>query len=335
MFNLDWLNGYEIVYASELNSEVFINEKGNCRFCKRNEPEVSFRKLAHVVPDFLGNKYLFSVDECDACNQKFGNTIETDLANFIGIHRTLTVIEGKKGVPKKHFQKERERVYLGKSNVLEFVSRESGSSISLDKENKTVTVRSKKEPYYPFGVFKALMKVALNIIPKEYLSEYSEALEWVQEAHSNPIFIHPDLIQGFYTFIPGFNPFPDINILIIKRLDFVHDMPYMIFRICFKNFIYQIPLWRGTKDIPLIGERHGKISMKLIPNYHDYCGRKQLFGSSRSKLIKLGGHEKIFSEEESFEFSFDEMQPVEINGMTINNKDEVEYGKISKINNKY
>lgn len=33
----------------------------SCRFCRRAAPQVSFRKLAHAIPELLGNKSLFTV----------------------------------------------------------------------------------------------------------------------------------------------------------------------------------------------------------------------------------------------------------------------------------
>ncbi|WP_448684028.1 HNH endonuclease [Enterobacter hormaechei] len=329
MEDFEWLNCYDILFACELTHEKFINNKGSCRFCKKSEPQTSFTKLSHVVPEFLGNKYLFSLDECDTCNQEFGNTIETDLANFIGIHRTLTALHGKNGVPKKHFQKEKEKIYVGKNKILEVVAHKDSPVIKLDKKNKSIRIDSLKSPYYPFGVYKALNKIALSLIPESYLDEFSLLLNWINDKHNSPIFITPAIMQAFYTFIPGFTPFPAINILLIKRKDHVFNMPYMIFRICFKNFIYQIPLIRNKNDLPHIGEMHEKVSMHLIPNYHDFCERKVLFGSSQSKVLDLSKSEKIKSEKESFEFSFQDMLPLVKDGMTISHSGEAIYDKLA------
>jgi hypothetical protein len=43
-----------------------------CRFCGKSNPEVSFKKKAHLIPEFLGNKMLLSDFECDSCNYEFG-----------------------------------------------------------------------------------------------------------------------------------------------------------------------------------------------------------------------------------------------------------------------
>ncbi len=328
MSEFEWLNNYEIVFHDEILSNSYINKKGECRFCKKSSPEVSFNHLAHVVPEFLGNKYLYSNDECDNCNQKFGNTIETDLANYIGIHRTLTTIEGKNGVPQKNFQKEREKIYFGKNKILELVVHADSQKIKLNKKDKTIRVESVKEPFFPFGVFKALTKIALSILPDLYLKEFADTINWVNSKHEDPIMISPDTMRAFYTFVPGVTPFPAIQLLLIKRKDYVFNMPYMIFRISFKNFIYQIPLLRNRNDLPHIGEMHNKVSMSLMPNYHDFCVRRHLFGKSQSTILDLSGKEKIKRQKEIFELSFEDMLPLETKDITLNHRLEAEYDKL-------
>lgn len=329
MNNHDWLNHYEIVYMNELLSEEYINRKGKCRFCNGIEPIAQFKHISHVVPEFLGNKFLFSNDECDECNRKFGNTIENDLANFVGIHRTLTAIKGKNGIPSKEYQKEREKIYYNKDNILSIVAHANSEAISISLKEKTLRIESQKEPYYPIGVFKALTKIALSVMPENYLSDFSKNLNWLNESNEINTFLPPQVIRALYTFIPGFTPFPAIQTLLIKRKDGIFDMPYMIFRIAFKNFIYQIPLFRDINDLPHIGESHDKMIMHLIPNYHDYCGRKHLFGSSESIILDFSLCEKLKAQKEKFEFSFGEQLSLDTTGMAFNHRNEVTYAKLN------
>lgn len=53
-------------------------QKRVCRYCHRSMPEVSFKKVAHTISEALGNKSIKTNDECDECNQFFGDTIEQD-----------------------------------------------------------------------------------------------------------------------------------------------------------------------------------------------------------------------------------------------------------------
>ena len=71
-----------------------------CRFCGKSKPEVSFRNTAHAIPEFLGNKSLISMNECDICNEFFANEYEDHLAKWFGPARSLCQMRGKKGTPK-------------------------------------------------------------------------------------------------------------------------------------------------------------------------------------------------------------------------------------------
>ena len=91
---ISYNNQFEVV--NNLTKEFFPKacpSKKNCIFCKRNESEVSFKKPAHIIPAALGNKLLFSLVECDECNQKFGDTLENDLCNDIYAIRAFTILK--------------------------------------------------------------------------------------------------------------------------------------------------------------------------------------------------------------------------------------------------
>jgi hypothetical protein len=79
----------------------YLGDRNNrcCRFCGKRFPEVTFRTEAHAIPELLGNKGLFTYDECDACNELFGSGIENDFGNWSKPMRTLNRIRGKTGVP--------------------------------------------------------------------------------------------------------------------------------------------------------------------------------------------------------------------------------------------
>ncbi len=69
-----------------------------CRFCGKSSTETTFRRVAHLLPELIGNKHLRSDFECDTCNGFF-NKHENDLANFLGISRSIGGIQGKNGIP--------------------------------------------------------------------------------------------------------------------------------------------------------------------------------------------------------------------------------------------
>src|SRR5262245_16520086 len=53
-----------------------------CRFCRRGLPDdVRFQKNADACPELLGSKTIRTTNECDPCNERFGQGIETHLGN--------------------------------------------------------------------------------------------------------------------------------------------------------------------------------------------------------------------------------------------------------------
>lgn len=66
-----------------------------CKFCNKPYGEVSFGNVAHIIPEFLGNRHLVSDFECDSCNSKFGE-YDTAFAAWLGAIRTILKTRGKK-----------------------------------------------------------------------------------------------------------------------------------------------------------------------------------------------------------------------------------------------
>ena len=70
-----------------------------CRFCHRTANETSFDKVAHVIPTALGNDHLKSAEECDECNEYFGNETEPSLISMLDVQRVFLGTEGRNGSP--------------------------------------------------------------------------------------------------------------------------------------------------------------------------------------------------------------------------------------------
>lgn len=46
-------------------------QTGQCIWCGKTKPEVTFRSEPHIIPEALGGKEI-GVDGCDQCNSYFG-----------------------------------------------------------------------------------------------------------------------------------------------------------------------------------------------------------------------------------------------------------------------
>ena len=154
-----------------------------CRFCRRDSATTPFRHDAHAIPQLLGNRTLFTREECDECNLLFGSTIENDLGNWTKPTRTFSRIKGKNGVPTLKNEKEGWRIeYDGTS--LRMTQYESNPKFNVDIEKRQFSLQLKRDPYTPVAVLKALIRVGLTLLPHDELANFAETLKWVRNSHA-------------------------------------------------------------------------------------------------------------------------------------------------------
>lgn len=166
--------------------EIFLGkEESGCIYCKRPYEENYFINKAHAVPELLGNKFLFSKNECDLCNAIFGK-IERDLAFFIGIDRSIYSMNGKKGVPKHAFSEDQKIIHNKYYNIPVVSVLPSAGNVKFDYLNKTSTIESTKDSYYNTNVFKCLVKMALSILPIELVGKYTVLTDFVRQDITHP-----------------------------------------------------------------------------------------------------------------------------------------------------
>jgi hypothetical protein len=122
-----------------------------CRFCNKSVPEASFKNTSHLVPSMMGNRYLLSDFECDACNSLFSG-YENDLANYLGVERSFNPLKKGKVVrfetPDKKlritegFLDENDKVVKTHIQSLD----PNKNHFTLDEEKKQIILRSTKHP---------------------------------------------------------------------------------------------------------------------------------------------------------------------------------------------
>lgn len=206
-------------------------KKRVCRFCGQSYPMVTFKKTAHAVSESLGNNSLFCNEECDNCNEKFGNGIELDLFNFHKFMLTLYGIRGKEG----------QRNLKGKTVEID----NTNDSVILIKLNQKSTIDFDdikfeiNEPslsYIPQNVYKCLSKFAISLINRNYLSKLTKTIEWITSDEISdalpPVWckkstIHTQPIMGIYA----------------KKECTNHSMPDFVFRvfICDAEYLLAFP----------------------------------------------------------------------------------------------
>jgi len=215
----------------------------SCRFCLRSFPEVSFDKLAHVIPESLGNKHWVSDFECDECNGKFSR-METDFSGWLGAIKTLAGTRGKNGVPKfKPFNEtiEAKKVsFMNTPATKVSTGKASEGTIKMDKESGEVVFKFKKDGYTPIKAYKALLKMALCIINPEERGHYRPAFDFLEGPDENAIF------QLFAKVIclelPMSHTAAKPYVSLYKKMDAAAKYPLHYFTLHYEHFIYGFPL---------------------------------------------------------------------------------------------
>ncbi|MEA9988283.1 HNH endonuclease [Pseudomonas sp. RTS1] len=237
--------GYELLLKHELDKRIMLGQRGECRYCRKKVGEVSFRKIAHSLPELIGNKFLFSNDECDECNSYFDKTLENNLANFLGIARTTTKVQGKKGVPKvKTASNERVEMY---GNDMMIIEAHDSDMVRLSKDKTDLLITTTTNSYIPLQVYKCFIKMALAILPASEIKSYKQCFEWVRH-NKRPTKFNVDLFKVVRTFIPGPMPYTNAWISLFKRKGSSKKDPHLSCAVGFNNFVFYFSVPFCSKD---------------------------------------------------------------------------------------
>jgi len=147
-----------------------------CRFCGKSTAVggVTFKKIAHAIPEALGNKGLILNEECDDCNERFGNTIEQDLISYFNFHRVFWAIKGKNGVPKISFK----NGYFERKENKFVIGYKPGPSEGAFKDLKEVTLVS-HDRIATVNIYKSLCKIAISVIDADKLRHFGRTISWL------------------------------------------------------------------------------------------------------------------------------------------------------------
>lgn len=286
-------------------TKIILGDKINriCRFCGKKPPEVTFRKVAHAIPEALGNKSIVSTYECDNCNEHFGQGIENDLGNWSKSMRTLARIRGKSGVPtlKKGGDGLGWRIEYGATGFI-ISAYESDPIFVVDEVNKDVTFKLKRDAYTPVAVLKAFMKIGLTLMPDSEISHFSHLMAWVCSTdHSLPF---AENVPIFYTFQPGPMPNDLIAALLLRRKASFAGVPYAFLVLGYGNEVFQVPLPSKQHDEAMNGKPFS-IPPFPVPGSPDTAR----YGAHSSVLLHLTGREVIRGEETTIHMGFDSIVP--------------------------
>ena len=208
-----------------------------CRFCGQTRADgATFGKQAHVIPTALGNDFLKSREECDLCNEFFGQATEPSLIFVLDIERVFLGIEGRaanknSGRPKLKFG--RDHLHHDGSKVVI-----GTHSFSRDEQGVVEINLGKGATYVPQAVYRAMVKIVLSVVDADQLPHLKKTIEWVRHGQ------HADqALPMVATAQINLPPNPSAQISVYTRRAPDPRLPHMIgeFRLGCFMFVFAVP----------------------------------------------------------------------------------------------
>lgn len=286
-------DNYDIIWIPCPEKLTYIDTQKEyvCRFCKKDKTQTTFRKKAHAIPEFLGNKTLRTKNECDQCNEKFGKLLEDNLAKFLLPYNSLTQVCGKNGVP----------TYIDRTNNIRIESVNGSAEISnfnspfikLDEQNKSLTIQMQTQKIKPIKVYKAFLKMALSIMPEDELINFKDLINYIQEEQDRA---SKGLSKIIVTFTPGSKPYDNYMNIILRKKNNQKNLPYMYYIFSYGNFIFQTMIPSIVQDKYLFETRQ-QFTIPPFPSFYDFSFNNKVeeIVPSEYKIVDLSSKEPISS----------------------------------------
>jgi hypothetical protein len=296
------------VHHLNTNEKVYLGSKEErvCRFCGKDERLTTFVNEAHALPEFIGNKKLIAYYECDSCNFNFSVLLETHMANYMSLYHTLGQVKGKKGVPSFQTKQQKSKIKLEEDGLKILESTEDVIT-KFDEINKTITFEALGPSYRPIAIYKCLTKMALTIMPEEYLDKFKATMSWINEPDHEKSPHDFKSLYALFSIATGSKPFWFVTASLFKRKDDAPDkVPYMFLLLAYGNFTFQIYLPLCPEDKQYSGD---KFSMILFPTPADMDE-----GAPVLKWTKIDCNAKNFvrGEISTMQMSYESMEEVPI-----------------------
>lgn len=297
-----YAENYESLAEFHLSTgkKVFIGDKKDrrCRFCGKSKPLASFRKTAHALPEFLGNKSLVAMDEYDDCNEWFSENLEDHFAKYLAPIRTACQIRGKTGIPTCKSKDGRTR-FEWKSARLSITTDAGSPATERREDTKQFIVRIERQPYIPLAIYKCLTKMAISIMPAELVPEYKDVVGWIK----------PDLAVGrrlqfspalcLQTFIPGPMPIKGVHAMLLRKKKTECVSPHLFFLVAFANQAFQVTIPSPQHDKMLRGK---KVTLRFFPIADS---PDSPFGNSQRSILDMSSDTVVRGEICTVSFHYD------------------------------
>jgi hypothetical protein len=227
------------------NRRIEIGRKFQCRFCGTRR-QSNFRTRAHTFPEALGNKWVFSRDECDVCNQTF-SLYETALAAAVGPFLTLGGVKGKGnkirqtgrtegGTVLQHRQDGNARPQI--SSIATGVDPASVATFSPDGKMR-LRLAIADVRFRPRHAYKALSKMGFALLPEGELPNYQKLKTWLLDTKDDLEF---PALEVAMSFASVGRRIPLVSGSLLRRVNPKGWHPHILFIFCAGSVCFQIDL---------------------------------------------------------------------------------------------
>lgn len=301
----NFMSKYDLVaLVGDANEEVYLGDglKKVCRFCNKIDGVVTFKKKAHLIPHFMGNHNLLTHFECDLCNKHFGK-LEDSLANYFGVIRTISQIKGKGNkVPIFEDQFSSLKMSVGKS-ALEMSSLVDDTVYTLDEENKSFTLKTKRRAYIPIHIPKMILKMAYSLLEDSDLADFDYLRRFLIDKKHQASFKGDPALKIFGYFIPGPSKFKKPFLQLWKKREDIEvkNIPTYLVLLFYGPYQYQMILPWGMMDDNLYSRN---ITVPIAPLFVD-DGQMVKFGREDFHTLDLTSSEKKRGEDQDITFKFE------------------------------
>ncbi|MFB9373489.1 hypothetical protein ACFFUB_05915 [Algimonas porphyrae] len=272
------IEGFDTVslYQASLGSgKKYVGQPGHCRFCGCNDDR-AFKQKAHLIPEALGNKWLFSRDECDHCNSLF-SLYDQALADAVGAILTLGATKGKgnrvrqTGRSQGNARIRHRRDSLGKRSLSvsgRLPDNDKPIRIELFTGTMVLETRLPPTPYRPRHAYKALCKMGLALVPKDELKHFQKLRKWLQDPADTLEF---PVLPVTITFAMIGNAPQIATAILLRRRRSNDPRPYMFFMLSIGSHCFLIDLMPDALDnhIPPVFRPYSELSYQAIINGDD------------------------------------------------------------------
>lgn len=213
-------------------------DERKCRFCSGTLASgSSFTKVAHAVPEALGNKTLILGDECDICNKYFGDSVEPHLIESFDIYRAFLGVRGKNGRPHLKYPSaeitHHDGIPVIIAKKIEFA--ESSIFVELGGSRKLT----------PAKLYRALCKITLSVLDEKHLVGLEDTVAWVR--NDQPSVALPKVATNV---LPVKNDDPQLSVAVFIRKKDDYTLPHIVteFRFGWFIYVYILPFSRLDKQ---------------------------------------------------------------------------------------